>query len=245
MAMFDRELDNGTVHIHYEESGSGFPVLLIAPGGLRSAITAWRNAPWNPIDQLAPHYRVIAMDQRNAGSSTGPITAADGWHTYTADQLALLDHLGVDRFHVLGMCIGGAYMLSLLRTAPERVASAVFLQPIGLEGNRDAFHDLFDGWAAERRGTHPEAGDADWAGLREHLYGGEDVLFSASTAQIAMMTNPLLVLMGDDLYHPQVASRALAATAPNATLIERWKDPADQPAARAAVEEFLAEHTPA
>ena len=244
MAMFDRDLDDGTVHIHYEESGSGFPVLLIAPGGLRSAITAWRNAPWNPIDQLAPHYRAIAMDQRNAGSSTGPITAADGWHTYTADQLALLDHLGVDRFHVLGMCIGGAYMLSLLRTAPERVVSAVFLQPIGLEGNRDTFRDLFGGWATEIRDTHPEAVDADLAGLCEHLYGGDDVLFSASTAQIATMTNPMLVLMGDDLYHPQVASRTLAATAPNATLIERWKDPDSIPVAQKAVDEFLTRHTP-
>lgn len=237
-------LEHGDVRIHYEESGSGFPVLLIAPGGLRSSIDKWKNAPWNPIDQLAPQYRVIAMDQRNAGSSTAPVSGDDGWATYTGDQLALLDHLGVDRFHVLGMCIGGAYILSLLRTAPERVAAAVFLQPIGLEGNRETFHELFDGWHAEIADAHPEASDADWAALREHLYGGDDLLFSASTAQIAMMTNPMLVLMGDDVYHPQVASRTLAATAPNATLIERWKDPDSVPAAQKAVEEFLARHTP-
>lgn len=240
MAIFD----NGDVHIHYEEHGCGFPVLLIAPGGMRSAIGAWGNAPWNPSEHLAPSYRVIAMDQRNAGSSTAPVSASDGWATYTADQLALLDHLGVDKFHVLGMCIGGSYIVSLIRSAPQRVASAVALQPIGLDGNREVFHELFDGWAAEIRDAHPEAGNADWAGFRAGMYGGDDLLFSVPTADVASFTTPILVLMGDDVYHPQVASRTLAATAPKATLVERWKPPADQPGARAAVEAFLAEHTP-
>lgn len=240
MAIFSR----GEVHIHHEEHGSGFPVLLIAPGGMRSAIGAWDNAPWNPIEHLAPHHRVIAMDQRNAGSSTAPVSKSDGWATYTADQLALLDHLGVERFHVLGMCIGGSYIASLLRTAPERVVSAVALQPIGLDGNREAFHEMFDGWAAEQRPRHPEASDADWTGFRQGMYGSDDVLFSVPTGEIATFRTPILVLMGDDLYHPQVASRTLAATAPNATLVERWKQPEHRPAARAAVATFLAAHTP-
>lgn len=242
MAIFER----GETRIHYEEHGSGFPVLLIAPGGMRSSIPAWDRAPWHPIDHLAPNYRVIAMDQRNAGASTAPVRGTDGWADYTADQLALLDHLGVDRFHVLGMCIGGSYILSLLRAAPDRVAAAVALQPIGLDGdgNRDAFHELFDGWAAEIRDAHPEADDAAWAGLRTGMFGGDDVLFSVPTARIATFDTPVLVLLGDDLYHPQVASRTLAETAPNATLVQRWRDPADQPAARAAIERFLAEHTP-
>jgi len=234
----------GEVRIHYEEHGSGFPLLLLAPGGMRSASTAWGNAPWNPIEQLAGSYRLIAMDQRNAGSSTAPVHASDGWATYTADQLALLDHLGIERCHVLAMCIGGPYILSLIRAAPQRVVSAVFLQPIGLDGNRDAFHELFDGWSAEIRDAHPEADDADWAGFRSGMYGGDDVLFSVPDSQIATFDTPMLVLMGDDLPHPQVASRTLAATAPNATLVERWKAPADQLAARAAVEDFLAKYTP-
>lgn len=132
--------------------------------------------------------------------------------------------------------------LSLLRHAPERVAAAVFLQPIGLDGNRDAFHEMFDGWRAEIAGAHPEASDADWAGFRANMYGGADVAFSVPSEEIAGFATPMLVLLGDDLYHPQVASRTLAATAPNATLVERWKQPQDQPAARAAVEEFLARH---
>ena len=91
-------LSRDDVHLYYEEHGTGFPLLLIAPGGMRSAVSCWDSTPWNPIEQLSPHYRVIAMDQRNAGRSVAPVRATDSWHTYTADQLALLDHLGVERF---------------------------------------------------------------------------------------------------------------------------------------------------
>ena len=94
MPVFKRD----DVELYYEEHGAGFPVLLIAPGGMRSAVSFWERTPWNPIDQLAPHYRVIAMDQRNAGKSVAPVRPTDSWHVYTADQLALLDHLGIDRF---------------------------------------------------------------------------------------------------------------------------------------------------
>jgi hypothetical protein len=90
MPIFKRD----DVELYYEEHGAGFPVLLIAPGGMRSAVSFWERTPWNPIEQLAPHYRVIAMDQRNAGKSVAPIRATDSWHVYTADQVALLDHPG-------------------------------------------------------------------------------------------------------------------------------------------------------
>lgn len=229
------------VTLHYEEHGSGFPVLLLAPGGLRSTIDAWRRAPWSPIDELAPLYRVIAMDQRNAGGgSSGPVTAADGWDTYTADQLAVLDHAGVERAHVLGMCIGGAFIANLLRTAPDRITAAVALQPIGLSGNRGRFHEMVQGWG-EERGIPAE----DLAGFRDNLYGGDDVLWSVSDADVERFETPILVLMGDDEFHPPVASRTLARLAPHASLLETWKDPDSIPMAQKAVAEFLAAHTPA
>ncbi|MDG2114592.1 MAG: alpha/beta hydrolase, partial [Actinomycetota bacterium] len=117
--------EDGDVRIHYQESGEGFPVLLIAPGGMRSEMSYWEGTPWNPITHLSPHYRMIAMDQRNAGQSTAPVSTDDTWETYTRDQLALMDHLGIDRFHVAGMCIGGPYIMGLIDAAPERVASGV------------------------------------------------------------------------------------------------------------------------
>jgi hypothetical protein len=44
--------ESDDVSIYYEEQGSGFPILLIAPGGMRSTISAWTNSPWNPVEQL-------------------------------------------------------------------------------------------------------------------------------------------------------------------------------------------------
>ncbi|MFV0523731.1 MAG: alpha/beta fold hydrolase [Acidimicrobiales bacterium] len=236
MATFEH--DGAT--IHYEEHGTGFPVLLIAPGGMRSAIPLWDNAPWNPITELSNRYRVIAMDQRNAGASSGPVRPDDGWDTYTGDQLALLDHLGIDEFAVLGMCIGGAYIMNLIRHAPDRVVAGVMLQPIGLEDNRDAFNDMFDAWAEAIRGDHPDMTDDDWAAFRAHMYGGDAELFTATASDVAKVETPLLVLMGDDHYHPASASRLVAEAAPNATLIEEWKEGDARGDAMAAVDGFLA-----
>jgi len=60
------------------------------------------------------------MDQRNAGGqSRAPITAQDGWHTYAGDHIALLDHLRIDRCHLYGQCIGGSFIMSLLKAQPS------------------------------------------------------------------------------------------------------------------------------
>ncbi len=232
---------NGDVELYYEEEGEGFPILLIAPGGMRSTISFWDSAmPWDLVEQLRARYRVITMDQRNAGQSSAPILASDGWQTYTADQLGLLDHLGIDRFHVAGMCIGGPYCLSLIQTAPERVASALLFQTIGLIDNRQSFYQMFDTWAEELQKEGRSAPDSAWSGFREAMYGGDDLLFSVSEDFVSTCKTPLLVLMGDDEYHPQEASRRVAALAPNATFVEHWKQGPHIPAARKIVEEFLA-----
>lgn len=232
--------EHGDARIHYAEHGSGPPVLALAPGGMRSAAALWEGAPWNPVTELAATHRVIVMDQRNAGGSTAPVTGTESWTTYTADQLALLDHLGVDRFCVVGMCIGGPFVLGLLQAAPQRVAGVVALQPIGLDGNRDAFREMFDGWATEIAPQHPEAGPQEWTAYREALYGGDHTLFSVPESFLPTITAPLLVLQGDDRYHPRSASRLLASAVPGAMFVERWKDPADLPAAREAIAQFLA-----
>lgn len=239
MPIFQR----GDVQLYYEEHGKGFPLLLIAPGGMRSSVAFWERTPWNPITQLSSTYRVIAMDQRNAGHSVAPIRATDSWHVYTADQLALLDHLGVERFHVAGMCIGGPYIMGLIEAAPQRVASAILFQTIGLHNNREAFFEMFDSWAAELQPQRPEVGDEAWETFKKTMYGG-DFLFNVSRDFVARCQTPLLVLMGNDLYHPAESSREVAALAPNATFIEKWKEPEHQPAAKQAVERFLAAHTP-
>lgn len=240
MAFFEHD----GARIAYDDHGDGFPILLIAPGGMRSAASFWEATPWNPIEQLAGDYRLIAMDQRNAGRSTGPISGDDGWHTFTADQLALIDHLGIDRFHVMGMCIGGPYAFGLIEAAPDRVVSAVHFQPIGLDDNREAFYDMFDSWADALRPDRPEVSDADWSAFRERMYGGDDVLFNTSAETVAACETPMLVLLGTDLYHPSSTSRLIADRAPNATLIEHWQTEPHLDSARAAVADFLAANTP-
>ncbi len=231
--------------IHYEEWGQGFPVLLIAPGGMRSAIPYWARAPWNPIEHLSGRHRVIAMDQRNAGESTASINRNDGWHTYTADQLALMDHLGIDRFQVVGMCIGGPFCMGLIRAAPARVVSAVLLQPIGLDDNREAFYQMFDGWADELRETsHRTVAAEDWSRFRGNMYGG-DFLFNADRDFVRGCQTPLLVLAGNDLYHPVSVSREVAELAPHAELIESWKEGEVADAAKDRVVSFLATTLPA
>jgi pimeloyl-ACP methyl ester carboxylesterase len=121
-------------HVYYEEFGRGFPILTFAPAGLASVIDVWSQpmAPINPTTEFAGKYRVIAMDQRNAGGrSRAPITAQDSWDSFTADHIALLDHLRIERCHLYGQCIGGSFILNLLKAQPERVTSAVLAQPIG------------------------------------------------------------------------------------------------------------------
>ena len=140
------------------------------------------------------------------------------------------------------MCIGGAYAMNLILAAPERVASAVLFQPIGLSGNRDAFFAMFNAWAEELKQERDDVADADLDAFRESMYGG-DFVYSVSREFARGVTTPLLVLLGNDLYHPSSISRELVDLARNAELVERWKEPADQPAAKARVLEFLREHS--
>lgn len=232
------------IEIYYEVHGEGFPVLLIAPGGMYSAISFWDNAPWNPIEQLSNDYQVIAMDQRNAGRSTAPISGDEGWSDYTRDQLALLDHLGINRFHVAGMCIGGPYALGLIQAAPERVVSAVLFQPIGLTDNRQSFFEIFDAWANELKATQTEVTEAQWGEFRNSMFGSDRFLFYVDRDFVSACETPLLVLCGRDVYHPEATSREVAELARNADLIEYWKEGVACEAARVKVGEFLARNTP-
>src|SRR6266480_176899 len=126
--------EKGAVRIHYEVAGSGFPLLLIPGGGLNSTISVLtRGDPFNPIEELKGEYRCIASDLRNAtgGQSSGPLEVDRPWDAYTDDQLGLVDHLGIDKFMVMGFCIGGPFIWSLLKRAPNRVVAAVLAQPVG------------------------------------------------------------------------------------------------------------------
>src|SRR5215468_6855180 len=108
----------GNVRIHYQEAGSGIPLLII-PGGGQNSTIAWavQNAPFNAIDEFKGEYRCITADLRNApsGQSTGPLEIDRPWDSYTDDHLGLMDDLGIKRFIVLG----GPFIWNLLKRAPE------------------------------------------------------------------------------------------------------------------------------
>src|SRR4051812_15987516 len=126
--------EKNAVRIYYEEAGAGFPLLLLPGGGLNATIAFFTgNAPFNAIDEFKGEYRCIAADLRNApsGQSTGPIEVDRPWESYADDQLGLMDHLGIDKFSVMGFCIGGPFIWSLLKRAPTRIAAAVLAQPVG------------------------------------------------------------------------------------------------------------------
>lgn len=237
MALFETQ----NVRIHYEVTGDGPPVLLIAPGGLDSNISKWAMSPWPPVESLKDSYTVIAMDQRNSGDSTGPVTSSDNWDTHLADQLGLLDHLGIDKAHFVGMCIGGPYIANVMRQASDRVLSAVLLQPVGVDD-----HNRSDFWAISRpftqnlaATTHAGVPTEVFEAYIQNMWGGE-FLLTATRDDVAAMQTPMLILMGDDNYHPEWTSRQMADLAPNAELIEQWKDPSVLPKIHAKITALLA-----
>src|SRR5438105_2202400 len=81
----DRFYERGPVRIRYSEVGSGFPLLLIAGGGLNSVMAGLQTSPFNPIEEFKTEYRCIAADLRNAnpGQSTGPVEIDRPWDSYT------------------------------------------------------------------------------------------------------------------------------------------------------------------
>jgi pimeloyl-ACP methyl ester carboxylesterase len=239
-------IEHHGAHIYYEESGQGFPVLTFAPAGLRSVIGVWSqpSAPINPIAEFAANYRVIAMDQRNAGGrSRAPITANDGWDDYTADHLAVLDHLRIDRCHLYGQCIGGSFIVNMLKHHPERVQSAVLAQPIGRVGPMPAKPSAnFAAWA-ETLTDRPEATPAVLDAFNRNLYA-PGFVYCADRAFVQTIKAPCLVLAGNDEAHPWAISEELSRLIPGCEFIAEWKTEPALTAAKARVKEFLARHTP-
>jgi pimeloyl-ACP methyl ester carboxylesterase len=233
--------------IYYEEFGQGFPILTFAPAGLQSVIDVWSrpSAPVNPTTEFAANFRVIAMDQRNAGGkSRAPITAQDGWHTYAADHIALLDHLKIDRCHLYGQCIGGSFIMSLLKVEPQRIGCAVLAQPIGRVGAMPPGRSArFEGWV-ETIKDHPEATKQVLEAFYQNLYG-PGFAYSVDRAFVSSCKAPCLVLAGNDEAHPFAISEEMAKLLPNSEFIKEWKEGAALVSARARIKQFFSEHTPA
>jgi pimeloyl-ACP methyl ester carboxylesterase len=238
--------------IYYEVHGTGYPLLIFAPGGLRSQLAFWRHspsnpdaaAPWmDPMVALASRFSVIGMDQRNAGSSRGRVTATDGWRTYAADHLALMEHLGHQRFHVMGGCIGASFCLMLCELAPERITAAVLQNPIGLHENRATWDEAIRGFEKTMLERDPTLTKDIIQSFGKNMFGG-DFVFSVSRDFVRSCRTPLLLQPGADTPHPAETSAEIARLAPNLEVQKDWRGPTHLAESIRRVTDFLTRHTP-
>jgi pimeloyl-ACP methyl ester carboxylesterase len=249
MPMLERE----DSRIHYEVHGTGYPILLFAPGFLSSRIERWRTNParpgvrqdfLDPIAALASRFTLIALDIRNAGSSRGKVGPTDDWRSYTADHLALLDHLEISRCHVMGACIGVSFALALDQARPGLVSAMVLQNPIGLSSrNRAALDGEFAVWIDQVKGF-AEVDPAVLPAFGQRMFGG-DFLFAVSRDFVAACQVPMLLMPGDDLIHPAEISADIALLAPNIEIVAPWKGDADKVAAMERARDFFTAHLPA
>ena len=243
--------EKGPVRIHYEEYGTGFPLLLIAGGGLNSTI-AGLNSPFAAIDEFKGEYRCIAADLRNAnsGQSSGPLEIDRPWDAYTDDHLGVMDHLGIDRFLVMGFCIGGPFIWNLLRRAPNRVVAAVLAQPSGSRPEaRDLFYETnMTGWGPELIKRRPEiTKDVVEKFLTRMYRNNPDFVFTVTRDFVRTCQTPVLILPDDIPAHPYAVAMEAAMLAPNAEVsIFPWKEPKERiPLAIRQIRSFLKAHRPA
>jgi pimeloyl-ACP methyl ester carboxylesterase len=221
--------EKGQVRIHYEEAGSGFPLLVIPGGGLNSTIEGLKTHPFNPLDEFKDRYRVIAADLRNAngGQSTGPLEIDRPWDAYTDDHLGLMDHLGIKQFLVLGFCIGGPFIWNLLKRAGDRVVAGVLTQP---SGYRPTQPDLFyqnniKGWAPQLVEGRSDITMAQAGAFLENMYRkNADFVFTVSRDFVRQCHTPILVLPDDVPAHPYAVAIETVHLAPNAQVsLYPWK----------------------
>ena len=245
-----RFYQRGNVRIHYEETGSGFPLLVIAGGGMNGSTIANVKGgnPFNTIEAFKDQFRVIYSDLRNAeGQSTGPLEVDRPWDSYTDDHIGLMDHLRIDKFMVIGFCIAGPFIWNLMKRAPNRVAAAVPAQPVGFRPELPT--SLYDsqktGWAEPLVKRRPEItmAMADQF-LTKMFRNNPDFVFTVTREFVKSCQTPVLVLPDDTAGHSYAVAIESAMLAPKGQLsMYPWKDtPAKIPLAVRHVRSFLLSH---
>jgi pimeloyl-ACP methyl ester carboxylesterase len=220
---------------------------------LNSTIAGLKNgSPFNPIDEFKNEFRCIAADLRNANSgySSGPLEVDRPWDAYTDDHIGLMDHLGIDKFMVLGFCIGGPFIWNLLERAPNRVVAAVLAQP---SGSRPEMRDLFyenniKGWGPELVKRRPEITMATVDRFLTKMYRTDaDFVFTVTRDFVRTCQTPVLILPDDIPSHPYAVAMEAAMLAPKAEVsMFPWKEPKERiPLAVRQIRSFLRSHRPA
>jgi pimeloyl-ACP methyl ester carboxylesterase len=247
-----RFYEKGPVRIRFEEHGSGFPLLLIAGGGLNSTLAGLARGPFDPIAEFKGEYRCIAADLRNAsgGQSTGPLEIDRPWDSYTDDHLGVLDQLGVSRFMVMGFCIGGPFVWNLIKRAGDRVVAAVLAQPSGFRPEQPTlFYDNnISGWGPELIKRRPEVTKETVEKFLTKMYRtNADFVFTVTRDFVRNCQTPVLILPDDIPAHPYAVAMEAAMLAPRAEVsMFPWKEPKERiPLAVRQIRSFLRAHRPA
>jgi pimeloyl-ACP methyl ester carboxylesterase len=241
--------ENGPVRIRYEETGSGFPLLLIAGGGMNSTASRLITSPFNPVEEFKGEHSCIASDLRNAngGQSSGPLEIERPWDSYTDDHLSLMDHLGIDKFMVLGFCIAGPFIWNLLRRAPDRIVAAVLAQPVGFRPEMPTvmYDSGMNGWGSELIKRRPEITmEMVDTFLTRMFLTDADFVFTVTRDFVRTCQTPVLILPDDSRAHPYAAAMEAAMLAPKAEVsMFPWKEPTERiPLAVRQIRSFLRAH---
>ena len=245
--------ERGPNRIYYEEVGSGFPLLIIPGGGLNSNIASLTTSvPFNPMETYKDDFRCIAADLRNAngGQSSGPLEIDRPWDAYSDDQLGLMDHLGIDKFLVMGFCIGGPMIHNLLRLAPERIVAAALMQPSGSRPDMPGifYQNNIAGWGPPLCEKRPEITMDTVHDFLTSMYTDRaDFVFTVSRDFVRNLQTPLLTAPDDVPAHPYEVAMEVANLAPNSEVtIFPWKDTQEHIAEVVAhARRFLKTHQPA
>ena len=123
----DKYFDAAGTRLRYVEQGVGEPVVLVH--GFANTLEIWANN--GIVQDLARNYRVIAFDLPGHGKSDKPHDPSRYGRELALDVVRLLDHLGIQRAHVIGYSLGGYTLSQLLTLRPERLMSATLIAGAG------------------------------------------------------------------------------------------------------------------
>lgn len=126
--------DIAGIPTRYEKIGSGPPLLMFSPGGFNSVLENWSShgayQTLKLLDHLPERYTCILFDRRESGGSGGRVERVT-WADYVAQGIGLLDHLQVERAHLMGGCVGCSTAIATAVHHPDRVASMILYSPAG------------------------------------------------------------------------------------------------------------------
>lgn len=242
--------DNDGCQLHYEQYGHGAPVLLVH--GLGSSTRDWEYQ----IAELAAHYRLIAVDLRGHGRSDKP-RERYSIAGFAEDVAALIEHLGLDAVHLVGISMGGMVGFQLGVDRPELLKSLCIVNSgpeVKAKSPRD-YLEIAKRWSLSRllslqviakglgRLLFPKPEQAAlrrkieerWPqnDKRAYLASLDAIIGWGVRERLARITCPTLVISADHDYTPVAQKEAYVRELPNARLLviedSRHATPLDQP----------------